>query len=65
MVTQWISEITLVVCAGFGSWAPALAQAPAKLTEAEGTAITWVVAVALVLIVSVTAFINPKRSHHA
>jgi len=45
--------------------ATALAQAPARLTGEDAGAITWVVAVALVLIVSITAFINPKRSHRA
>ena len=39
------------------------AQDPARLTEPEGTAITWVIGGALLVVVSVTAFINPKRSH--
>lgn len=42
-----------------------LAQAPARLTGEDSAAVTWVVAVALILVVTVTAFINPKRSHRA
>lgn len=43
----------------------AFAQEAARLPEPEGVAITWAIGIALVVVVCVTAFINPKRSHRA
>jgi len=62
---RWTSRIAIAGCACSVLTQPALAQEPARIPEAEGSVITWVVAVALILLVCVTAFINPKRSHHA
>jgi len=42
---------------------PAWAQRPAKPPEDEITVMQWVVAVGIAVVICVTAFMNPKRSH--
>ncbi len=64
-MNRWTSRIAIVMCVCSAVAQPALAQEPARIPEAEGSVVTWVVAIALVLLVCITAFINPKRSHHA
>lgn len=41
----------------------AMAQSPANLPGQDGGLITWGVAVGLAVIVLLTGFLNPKRSH--
>ena len=40
-----------------------VAQTPASLRENKESWLPWVIAAALAVLVCVTAFINPKRSH--
>jgi len=42
---------------------PAWAQKPAKLPEDESGVMQWVVAAGIAVVICVTAFLNPKRSH--
>lgn len=52
-----VSALHVVSAAAFG-------QAPARLTGEDNAVVTWVVALALVGVVSIAALLNPKRSHH-
>jgi hypothetical protein len=43
--------------------ASALAQQPARLPEGGSGVLQWVIAAGIGVIVCITAFLNPKRSH--
>jgi hypothetical protein len=44
-----------------GAWA--FAQEPAKLPKDDKGILQWVIALGLAIVVLVSAFMNPKRSH--
>lgn len=46
-----------------GSALSAWAQKPIKPPEDDGGVLTWVVAAGIAVIICITAFLNPKRSH--
>lgn len=39
------------------------AQAPARLSGDESVTLQWVIAFGLIVVIAVSAFLNPKRSH--
>jgi hypothetical protein len=41
----------------------AWAQRPARLPEDESGILQWVIAAGIAVVICVTAFLNPKRSH--
>ena len=46
-----------------GSALSAWAQKPAKLAEDDSGILQWVIAAGIAVVICVTAFLNPKRSH--
>ncbi|GAG39491.1 unnamed protein product [marine sediment metagenome] len=60
---------TWVVAAGalaiHFSTAPAWAQRPGHVVEEEGGLLQWGIAVGLAIVICVSAFLNPKRSHRS
>ena len=46
-----------------GTAVSAWAQKPIRPPEDEGGVLTWVVAAGIAVVICVTAFLNPKRSH--
>ena len=56
--TWWMAAPTVMMLAP-----SALAQRTAQLPPPEGTLLTWGVAAGLLVVVCLTAFLNPKRSH--
>ena len=46
-----------------GSALSAWAQKPIKPPEDDGGVLPWVVAAGIAVVICVTAFLNPKRSH--
>lgn len=46
-----------------GSALSAWAQKPTRPPEGDGGVLPWVVALGIAVVICVTAFLNPKRSH--
>ncbi|MEK7731483.1 MAG: hypothetical protein AAB363_06455 [Planctomycetota bacterium] len=46
-----------------GSALSAWAQKPTKPPEGDGGVLPWVVGAGIAVVICVTAFLNPKRSH--
>ncbi len=42
---------------------PVLAQVPVGLPDAEGTTLTWVIALGIIIVTGLSSFLNPKRTH--
>lgn len=58
----WLKTIVAAVAVhavAVSAWA----QKPAKLTEDESGVMQWVIAAGIAVVICVTAFLNPKRSH--
>ena len=45
------------------SASPAFAQQPARLSGEESVTLQWVIAFGIMIVIGVSAFLNPKRSH--
>ena len=46
-----------------GSALSAWAQKPTRPSEGDGGFLPWVIAAGIAVVICVTAFLNPKRSH--
>ncbi len=58
----WLSTLVAAAAvhgAAFSAWA----QKPARPAEDDSGVLQWVIAAGIVVVICVTAFLNPKRSH--
>lgn len=55
--------MVIAAVAVHGSALSAWAQRPTKPPEDESGILTWVIAAGIAIVICVTAFLNPKRSH--
>lgn len=56
---RWLVTACLVLA----NASTALAQKSARLPEEDGGLIQWAIAAGIVILISIPAFLNPKRSH--
>lgn len=56
-------RLSAATMAAVGFALPAVAQKPARLPDEGGGALPWLVAGGIVVIICLSAFLNPKRSH--
>lgn len=62
MKHAWLKTVFAAVIV-LGSVLPAWAQKPTRPPEGDGGVLPWVVALGIAVVICVTAFLNPKRSH--
>ena len=62
MKHAWLKTVIAAVIV-HGSALSAWAQKPTKPPEGDGGFLPWVVAAGIAVVICVTAFLNPKRSH--
>lgn len=63
MTHPWLRTVRLaglLFCLSSGA---VFAQKPVKPPETEGGVLPWVIALGLMVVIGVSAFLNPKRSH--
>jgi len=59
---RWLNLVVMgVALSALAS--PAWAQKPVKPPEGDSGILSWVIAAGIAVVVCVTAFMNPKRSH--
>ena len=58
----WVRVVGAAVVV-HGTALSASAQKPARLVEDDSGVLQWVIAAGIIVVISVTAFLNPKRSH--
>lgn len=62
-VKQWTITATIALTSFVVSTSTAWAQKPSKPPGDDSVTMQWTIAIGLMVVIGVSAFLNPKRSH--
>jgi len=57
------SRVSIGLAGVFVAGTPVLAQTPSKVPPDESVTLQWVIALGVMVVIGISAFLNPKRSH--